>query len=110
LIKCRNTPCRPKRIIQENAPIKEGIITGRIPRDRSRFFAGNFTLATKKPIGTPTKSEKITTDILSTKEFIRLLWYRGEVTNLVKFDKFKLPKLIALPEPINARRKVMMIG
>jgi hypothetical protein len=97
-------------MIHEKAPIKEGIITGKIPRDKSRFFPGSFTLATKKPIGTPTKSEKITTDILSTKEFMRLLWYRGEVINLLKFDRFKLPKFMALPEPIKARRKVIIIG
>jgi hypothetical protein len=60
------------RMIQEKAPTNDGMITGRIPRDNNRFFAGTLIRATMYPMGTPMRMEKNTTEKLSTKEFLRL--------------------------------------
>jgi hypothetical protein len=108
--KWRITPCLPISMIQEKAPTNAGMITGRIPKESNRFFAGTLTLATIYPIGTPMRIEKKTTEILNTNELRKLFWYSGEVKNLVNPSTLNSPSENFAPVFMNALSKVVIMG
>jgi len=92
------------------APTNEGMMTGRIPRERINDLPGIFTRATKYPIGTPIKRQKKGTEMPMTKEFHKLLRYSLLTTNCCNPSRLNPWNARSSAGAMKARISVVAIG